>query len=144
GLVLPTQMGDPSSAVATKVTGTRYNFPANDQKVEMLGFDRDAATGAVTLLSRINGVERQTACGFGAWRKGSRLAFDKYVEQPVAACGAWTTADTYTARICFCETPFYVNFNLKFADGQLVVDAESNMGFGATKRPQLIGTAAAR
>ncbi len=144
GLVLPTQTGDSSAAIAAKITGARYAFPANDQKVEMLGLDFAEKTGAVKLFSRINGVDRQNACGFGEWLSGGRLAYDKYVDQPVAACGAWTAADIYTARICFCETPFTLTVNFKFTDSQVSVDCESNMGFGTTKRLPLIGTAAAK
>ena len=141
-LTLPTQQGDPTSDIAAKIAGTRYSFPANEQKIESLELDRDGATGTVTLISRVNGTEQRTACGSGTWLKG-RMAFERFPEQPVAACGAWTAADTYSARFCFYETPFFVTVNLKFGDGQVAVDSEWNVGFGPTKRAQLIGAAAA-
>ena len=51
------------------------------------------------------------------WPRGlakGRLAYGGFPEQPVAASGAWTGDDTYTAKVCFYETPFLVTFRLKF------------------------------
>jgi len=142
GLVLPVQKGAPSSEIAAKIAGTKYSFPANDEKIEMLGLDRGDASGDMTVISRVDGSDQRLPSGNGTWRTG-RFAYGKFPEQPAAACGAWTAADTYTARICFYETPFTLTVTLKFADNQLVVDSESNVGFYATKRPQLTGTAGA-
>jgi hypothetical protein len=61
--------------------------------------------------------------------------------QPVAAAGAWTADDTYTAKLCFYETPFTVTLKLKLAGKELHCDSELNMGFGPTKRPPLVGKA---
>ena len=60
-------------------------------------------------------------------------------EQPAAVSGAWTGADTFTAKICFYETPFLNTISLKFTDGQVEFDSQSNVGFGPTKQPKLIG-----
>ena len=62
-------------------------------------------------------------------------------DQPVAASGAWTGDDTFTAKVCFYETPFIATFKLKFSEDELRFDAQSNVGFGATKQPQLVGKA---
>ena len=51
-------------------------------------------------------------------------------EQPAAASGAWTADDTFTAKICFYETPFIIKVNLKFSGDQLLFNSESNVGFG--------------
>jgi len=57
----------------------------------------------------------------------------------VAASGAWTTNDTFTAKLCFYETPFIVTIRLKFSDRELQCNSEANVGFGPTKEPQLTG-----
>ena len=62
-------------------------------------------------------------------------------EQPAAASGAWTGADTFTARVCFYETPFIVTLRLKFSGDELTLDSRSNVGFGSTRPPQLVGKA---
>jgi hypothetical protein len=59
----------------------------------------------------------------------------------VAATGAWTADDTFTAKLCFYHTPFIVTVRLKFEPGQVRCQTESNVGFGPTKAPEVIGKA---
>ena len=59
----------------------------------------------------------------------------------MAAGGAWTADDTFTARLCFYETPFILTMKMKFAGKELHCDSELNVWFGTTKRPQLVGRA---
>ena len=97
----------------------------------------------MTLVARVDGVERRIACGRGAWQKG-RLAWGRLPEQPAAASGGWTGDDTFTAKLCFYETPFIVTVRLKFAGDEVRLDSEANVGFGPTKQPQLVGTSSAK
>ena len=60
-------------------------------------------------------------------------------DQPVAASGAWTDEDTYVAKLCLHRTPFCATLGLEFAGDILLFDQEMNVGFGPTKRPQLVG-----
>jgi len=128
-----------------KASGKRYLFPANDRKLEAVCLEGDGATGPVTLVARLNGVEQRIVCGRGSWQKGrltwGRLAWGELPEQPVAASGAWTANDTFTAKLCFYETPYIITVRLKFSGQELRWDAESNVSFGSTKDPQLIGRA---
>jgi CubicO group peptidase (beta-lactamase class C family) len=124
---------------AASVSGRRFVFPANEQKVDAIGLDIDKS-GAVALVAKFNGVEQRLALGRGEWTKG-RIAFGMFPEQPVAASGAWTAGDTYTAKIVFYETPFYVTLNLKYSGDQVQYDLEYNVAFGPTKQPQLVGKA---
>ena len=94
----------------------------------------------MTLVARVNGVERRIACGRGAWQKG-RAAWGRLLRQPAAASGAWTADDTFTAKLCFTETPFVVTVRLTFAGSDLRCESEANVGFGATKEPPLVGKA---
>ena len=92
------------------------------------------------------GQERRLASGYGEWRRGGSLPhYDgrRAVEYKAAVSGAWTSDDTYTARSCFYETPFCSTLALRFAGDAVVLDQEDNVSFGATKRPQLVGFAAA-
>ena len=49
--------------------------------------------------------------------------------------------DTYIVKQVFTETPFYVTMTLKFTGGELSCAIESNVGFGATKKPAVVGRA---
>ena len=52
-----------------------------------------------------------------------------------------TGDDTFTAKICFIETPFAVTIRLKYTGDELRYQAESNVGFGPTKEAALVGKA---
>ena len=138
GLTLRPQEGTGSPA---KVAGKKYVFPANDRKLEAIR-SRAAATGDdVTLVARFDGVDRRIACGARRLEEGPARVGPMFPEQPAAASGAWTGDDTYTARICFYETPFILTLTLKFDGDELLLDSESNVGFGPTRPPQLVGKA---
>ena len=109
GLSLRPQEGSGSPA---KVSGKKYVFPANERKLEAITLESDGKDGAVTLVTRFDGVEQRIACGRGAWQKG-RVAWGSLPEQPAAASGAWTADDTFTAKLCFYETPFIVTVTLE-------------------------------
>jgi hypothetical protein len=61
--------------------------------------------------------------------------------QPVAASGAWTADDTFTAQLCFYETPVILTVRLQFSGGEVRCAVESNVGFGPTRRAPLVGKA---
>lgn len=138
GLTMHPQTGTATLGEAAKWSGQKFEFPANEQKIEMAGLEFDSSGKNVTLITRCNGKEQRTACGSGAWTKG-RMGYTGFEEQPVAACGAWTADATYTAKLLFYETPFCLTVSLKFIDSQLRYDCEYNVNFGPTKQPQLVG-----
>jgi CubicO group peptidase (beta-lactamase class C family) len=137
GLSLRLQEGSGSPA---KTSGKRYVFPANQCRLEAITLENDGKGGGVTLITRFDGVEQRTVCGHGVWQKG-RLAWGLLPQQPVAANGAWTEDNTFTARLCFYETPFIVTVRLRFSGKELHYTSESNVGFGPTKESELVGKA---
>ena len=136
-LTLPLPQGAALSPLASKISGKRFVFPANNQRLEAIAFEA-GVSNAPTLVLRVNGTEYRLASGQGEWKKG-RTAYGTLLEQPVAVAGAWTAEDTYTAKLCFHETPTSVTASLKFSGDQLLYDAEYNVAFGPTKQPQLVG-----
>ena len=124
---------------APSALNKRYTFPSNSRKIEMLSFEKSTDEKTSTLLLRIDGDERALACGNGYWHEG-RLAWTSPEPQPVAVTGAWTSDDTYVAKICFYETPFIVTLTCKATGEELKFDTEANVGFGPTKQPTLVGT----
>ncbi len=135
-LTLKPQQG---SASPEKLPSRTYTFPPNDRKIETLALECKERGGPVTLVARIGGTEYRLPCGSGSWARG-RLAFGPTLpDQPAAASGAWTAADTYEAKVSFSETPFTITLKLRFADDQLTLDSRSNVGFGPNAQRQLIG-----
>ncbi len=53
----------------------------------------------------------------------------------------WTADDSLQIKICAVETPYHLTLKLKFTGDDLTLDSETNVGFGATKRPTLNGKA---
>ena len=130
------------SGKAAKASNNKYVFASNDRKLEAITLQSDELGGAVTLVARFAGVEQKIPCGRRAWQK-CRVAYGRLHEQPAAVSGAWTADETFTAKICFYETPFIVTVRLKFADDKLFIDADSNVALDPTKQkqPQLVGKA---
>ena len=135
GLTLPVVEGSAAPAKASKKT---YTFPINPRKLESIALESDGKE--TTIVVKIDGLERKIPCGLGTWTKG-KFGYGPLPEQPAAASGAWTSDDTFVAKLCFYETPFMIKVTLKFSGDELRFDSESNVGFGATKLPQLVGKA---
>jgi hypothetical protein len=140
-LVVPVQDGAASSTLAQTISGRQYTFAANDRGLEMMGLECRPDSGETTLIVRRDGAEQRVACGDHRWVKG-RLTYKMLTgsaEQAVASCGEWTADDTFTAKICFNETPHCLTLRLKFSGEVLTLDSEMNVDFGPTKQPQLTG-----
>jgi hypothetical protein len=139
-LTLPPQPGSPSSPLAASVSGQTYTFPANDEKIEAARVE--FGTDGATIVLRVAGREGRIPCGAGAWRRGGTLPGADGADQTVAGTGAWTSDDTYTARLYLNETPFRLTAVFRFADGRLLLDREYNVALGdaPTRRPQLVGS----
>jgi CubicO group peptidase (beta-lactamase class C family) len=138
GLTLRPQDG--AAAPAKAVWGRKYEFPANGQKLEAVTLEGGGKGGTATLVVRFDGAEQRIVCGRGAWRKG-RGAWGRLPAQPVAASGGWTADDTFTAKLCFYETPFIFTARLKFTGDEVRCEAESNVGFWPLKQAPLVGKA---
>ena len=121
-----------------KIAGKKYAFPANDGKFESVTLE--TSKDGAALVARVAGTERRIDCGSGVWQKG-RTAWGRLAEQPIAAAGAWTADDTFTAKVCFTETPFVATIRLKFTGNEVRYESEFNVGFGSTKEAALVGKA---
>jgi CubicO group peptidase (beta-lactamase class C family) len=128
-----------SNADAGKSLGKKFVFASNERKLESAMLQ--SRDGITVLELRIDGVEQRIACGHNCWEK-AKLAFGPLTTQPAAASGAWTAEDTFTAKLCFYETPFIVTLQLKFTGDELQLSSQSNVGFGPQKAVEIVGKAA--
>jgi CubicO group peptidase (beta-lactamase class C family)/acetyl esterase/lipase len=139
GLTLPTPKRSATAHVPQEVSGKTFSFAANDQKIESVGLKFGPGGDGVTLVARCNGAaEERIGCGLGEWKKG-RFAFGRMAPQPTAASGAWTGDNTYTAAVCFNETPYIHTLRLEFADGKVKLDASTNVSLGGARPVRLTG-----
>jgi CubicO group peptidase (beta-lactamase class C family) len=137
-LMVPPQEGSAQPGVSLR--SDTYAFAPNPYKLESIRLAGGANDAGTTLVVRLAGVEQRIACRPGAWQKG-RAAWGPLPAQPVAASGAWTENDTFTARLCFYETPFIATIRLKLNGQEARLNAETNVGFGPTREKELVGKA---
>ncbi len=135
-LVLPPQAGKGSSPLAAKVSGKRYLLAANPDGIESVVLE--ARGDEAILVLGITGRETRIPVGYGAWGTSVSLP-TAGGDEKVSATGAWTSDDTYTAKLCLQETPFIRTVSLHFQGDELAFDQQVNVGFGETKRPRLVG-----
>lgn len=137
-LSMPVQPGEPGTARAAEISGRTYTFPKNDNGIEAVTLE--VGPEGTTLRITQRGREGPVPCGRAAWKRGGTLSVAGGV-QPVAASGAWTAPDTFTARLWMYESPFRWTLGLRFEGDALHLDVEQNVGFGsaAGKRPTLVG-----
>jgi CubicO group peptidase (beta-lactamase class C family) len=144
GLTLHMPKGNPTSEISAKVSGQRFSFPTNDANIREISVQFSGKQATLN-FSDYEGTH-SLACDSGAWRRGqtsfiagSSPRVVRPVKQSVAASGAWTGSDTYTAKLAYCETPLAVTFTLRFSDQQLFLSIDHSVQFGAARQIQLVG-----
>jgi CubicO group peptidase (beta-lactamase class C family) len=142
-LSLPVQKGKPSTERAGDVSGRTYSCPDNELGIRSLGIDFGGAS-ATLRIEDADGQHR-IECGAGRWQRGV-TSFQRRIshqgaapEQGIAASGAWTDSDEFTAKLCFHESPYTLTGRFTFSKGELFIDFEHNQRWGETRRPRITG-----
>jgi len=140
-LAMTPQQGQTSPPVAARVSGKRYRFEKNEQKIKAITLEFPAhagGNGESSITIRDAHGTHKIACDNGAWITGT-TAFDDGVSRKVAASGAWTDEDTYTIKLCYYETPFCPTLTCRFVGDELHFTFKVNVSFGPLERPKLVG-----
>ena len=124
-LTLPPQTESAASSVDSAVAGQRYAFDSNPQTIEWASIGAPAS-GATTVTLHMDGTDQTITSAPGAWRK-STLRF-KGVDDVVASSGGWTASDTYTLKVVRYRTPFITTYRLQFANDDLHLTVDQNVG----------------
>jgi CubicO group peptidase (beta-lactamase class C family) len=135
--------GAATSLASAKNLNRKYVFPANEQKIESVAFSTSDSGKVLRLTARIDGKEINIPCGYKEWSKGRAPILGgplaRFPDEPTAGTFAWSDENTCAIKLCAYETPYHTMLKLKFDSEQLTLDSETNVAFGPTKRPQLIG-----
>jgi hypothetical protein len=123
-------------ATANQVTGKKFVFKPNAQKISSVVFDFSEA-GCVLTMQASRRKYRLT-CQPGQWLAGEAPAFGR-PSLPVLASGAWKSEDTYQVILRFIETPFYQTMDFRFAGDEVIIDGVMNVAFGPKELPRMIG-----
>jgi hypothetical protein len=137
-LTLKTPAGTATSAAATASAGKRYTFASNPLSIESMALESASPAGDVALAVRLAGTDQRVAAGYSKWQKGSLKTNPAGSADPVAASGAWTSADTYTMAVARYRTPFVTTYTLRFAGDQLILTAAPNVPASA-KPVEIVG-----
>ncbi|HLK56917.1 MAG TPA: serine hydrolase [Chthonomonadaceae bacterium] len=135
-LALPHPTGQTTSPTAAKVSGKAFRFEPNSQQVESLTLTFEGDHCHLTLHD--NKGEHTLECTPNTWVKGTSV-LEGTPSTKVAVRGIWTQEDTYTATLCFYETPFIQTLTCTFAPDQVTLTRKRNVGFGPTEAPPLVG-----
>ena len=142
--------GAASTSVAQRILGGRYRMqpavppsqteepgsPVPAQSVHAVSLERQGNAFVLTVEDEWG--PQQVVCGYGEWREGE-MRMGGAQPSPMAASGAWTAGDTFTARLCFVETPFCPTITCRFAGDLLHYQMRMNVGFGPLELPPLTG-----
>lgn len=137
-LTIPTQAGEAESPTFASIDKKRFTFSKNERELEGISLER-STDGNFVLVTRSGDSEHRIVCGKDAWIN-NKTKFGPYLEQSIAASGAWTQDHEYTAKLCLYETPFCLTTRLQFKGEEVLVNIESNVGFGQSKWPELVGS----
>ncbi len=147
-LRLPPVDGKRSSTVAAQVDGKSFAIEDNEDTIHALKVNFHPEGAILTFINKDG--EQCISCGYGAWAMGTaaieRTAMGRGIHttipvRKVAASGAWTGEQTYTARLWWYETPFSRTITLRFDGDHVVAEQHMNLAMGPTERPTLRGTA---
>jgi CubicO group peptidase (beta-lactamase class C family) len=142
-LRLPTQTGQPSSPVAAAVAKRLFVFPTNTFGLESITLLPSSDDTGATVECKLAGIDQRVFCGLGAWVKGVLRTPNDQIGlgdlPPVAASGAWTADDTYTAKLVRYRTPFTLQLQLKFSEDSVTFDLEQDLYFGKRDSIHLTG-----
>jgi CubicO group peptidase (beta-lactamase class C family) len=139
-LRLSPPQGHASPNLAAQVSGRAYAIASNMLGIETLTFQFTASGCELTI--RNGQGTHHIAIGDGAWQIGATTFSNLPGEHPVAAAGAWISADSYRLVVYYTRTPFCVSAMFRFdGDGLRVEDFAQNVAFGPTKFPDLDGRA---
>jgi hypothetical protein len=142
-LALPVQQGQPSSERAATLSGRSYACADNELGIRSAGIDFGPG-GALLRIEDADGQHR-IECGAGRWVR-ARTSFQQRIsnqfsapEQGIAASGAWTARDVFSAKLCFHESPYTLTGRFTFTGKELFIDFEHNLRWGETRRPRITG-----
>jgi len=140
GLRLPAQAGGATSPLSAKVAGRHYLFPSNPSGIESLTYEPGKEGSGDAFVIRIAGADQRVVCGNGTWTKGLFKA-GPGEPTPIAASGAWTGDDTYTAVLCLYRSPFIDTHRLRFTGDTVELTTHTNVAMGGNKDVVLVGKA---
>jgi hypothetical protein len=131
----PTQ-GNPSSNLASEISGKKYNIPQGKSEYEAISFE--FTSDDKTLSMWFDGEEQKIPVGYGEMLTG-KMVLPRFGKTSVATSGAWKSENTYRVFMYHVESPHAIFYNFTFNGNEVAIDSEYNVTFGPAARPQVVG-----
>lgn len=135
-LSLPMPEGKSSSPKAEQWSGSVYTLEQNDLRIERVAIGFGDERSVLTI--RDERGEHQISVGSSTWLNGT-TNIRGIGNEPVAACGAWTSEDTYEARICYTEGEVCPVLRFHYTSDGLQLDVDPNVSWDSPTVTRLAG-----
>jgi len=143
-LALSVPQGQPTSSLMPDVSGSRYAIASNSQGISAIVADFSGENPVLTIEDADG--PHVIPVGIGHHLR-ARTGFKKHInelfdtpDQAISTIGAWTSDNTFTAKLTFTETPYSMTAIFAFEGNQLTVDMGYNVRWGSATEPQITGT----
>ncbi len=135
-LAIGTAEGEESSALASAVSGRKYNISMEGSEALSLSFEFESSPA----LIHINFGEEKfmLKAGYQSMEMG-KLKNPYFVSDKVAASGAWTAPDQYKLRMVYYETPYIAEYIFSFKENEVLLERNFNVSSGPAKLATLKG-----
>jgi hypothetical protein len=133
--LLPVQ-GNANSPRVPEISGQSYTLEPNELMIETIMLS--SGESGCMIKIRAAGREEIISCGYGTWHRGKIALFNDprwYSDDPVpvAASGAWTDEESFTALVRLYETPFVHTLVFYFSGDELIVEIRVNVSLDFSK-----------
>lgn len=120
--------GTNTSPAISELHINTYLFGDNEKGYETISFEFEDDKVLFTIKQK--GYEHQFAAGLnGEWHYGES-SYDNPHSRAVAITGAWTDPYTFSAKLCYIETPYCPMFTFGFYGGEVRMKYMLNVSFG--------------
>jgi len=136
-LSISTVAGDPTSSVASEISGRTYTLEPNARSIKHITFDFKTPVPRISMV-----IEQDTVVLKAGYQKTEtgELPNPSLVSNKVAVSGAWVSPDTYEVKLIYYETPQSVLYRFNFENEKLFWDTENRASMGSRKLKQLSAT----
>jgi hypothetical protein len=125
-LSLPRPSGKAASSLAAKISGQRYALEQNE--LGLRGVSLELYDDRAVLTAHDDRGDHPVGIGLDEWEAG-RSSLRGGIEEGIAAIGAWTGEDTFTAHLCFTESEFAAIVRLSFPGDELRLEIDPNVSW---------------
>lgn len=124
-LTIQPAAGEGQTGSHPDVSGKSFRMGPNDLAIGTIRFDFGSSPVTLTLTGESS--EYVVHAGDGNWKEGT-LPMPGWISEKLSASGAWTSANSYTLKTVYRETPYIVTHTFTFDNGELTWEMERNVG----------------